>query len=276
MKRGLIALDIDGTLTGSQHLIPLEVITYLHALYDDGWCVVLLTGRMLSFAQRAIQDINFPYYLAVQNGADILEMPHKKLATRAYFGLDIVEKLDHLYQNLPSDFLIYSGYESGDFCYYRSKKYPASMTSYLEKLASLSDAPWQDCPDFSLEQKSFPLIKCVGFYDDLKKIEEKLTGVTTALISDPISDGYYHLILVTHADATKGRALRRIQSYLEVQGPVIAAGDDVNDVPMFKEADVAIVMETAPKDVLNYADIIAKPSTELGIIPALKTAISKC
>ncbi len=276
MEHGLIALDIDGTLTGADHQIPLEVITYLHKLYEHGWKIILVTGRMYSFAKREADKINFPYYLAVQNGADILEMPNVKLADQAYFGLDVVQLLDELYQNIESDFLIYSGYKTGDFCYYRSKNFPSSMTSYLEKLESFSGAPWKDCQDFHFEGQTFPLIKCVGFFEELKLVQEKLTGVTTSLIKDPISDGFYHLILVTHPDATKGRALRRIQKHLNIEGPIIAAGDDMNDVPMLEIADISIAMETAPKEVLSHGQIIAKPSTELGIISALETAIAQC
>ena len=276
MKRGLIALDIDGTLTDSEHQIPPEVITYLHKLYEDGWKIILVTGRMYSYAKAEAEKIDFPYYLAVQNGADILEMPNAKLADQAYFGLDVVRQLDELYKNIESDFLIYSGYATGDFCYYRSKNFPASMTSYLEKLEGLSAAPWKDCEHFNLEGKSFPLIKCVGKYDDLKPVQEKLTGVTTSMIRDPISDGFYHLILVTHPEATKGHAVKRIQNYLGIKGPVIAAGDDMNDIPMLQIADISIAMETGPQEVIAHGKIVAKPSTEHGIIPALQEAIAIC
>ena len=276
MKQKLIALDIDGTLTDKNHLIPPKVNTYLHKLYNEGWNVVLLTGRPFSFAKYAIQNIDFPYYLGLQNGADIIKMPEKRLAKRAYLTFETVKTLDDLYQDLPSDFLIYSGYEAGDFCYYRSKRFPATMASYLEKLKKLSDAPWRDWSDTQLDQNEFPLIKCVGFKDELESIEKKLQDVATSLIVDPVSAGYYHLILVTHTEATKGHGLARIQHYLNIDGPTIAAGDDMNDIPMLEKADIAIAMSTAPTPVLEKGDIIAAPSTDLGIIPALQQAIEQC
>ncbi|MCB1117940.1 MAG: HAD family phosphatase, partial [Chlamydiia bacterium] len=70
-KQGLIALDIDGTLTDGSRLIPDQVVNYLHGLHDSGWQIALITGRMYSFAKRAIANMNFPYYLGIQNGADI-------------------------------------------------------------------------------------------------------------------------------------------------------------------------------------------------------------
>lgn len=274
MTQGLIALDIDGTLTGRDHLVPHEVVDYLHHLFDEGWKIVLLTGRPLSYARHGIANFNFPFYLAVQNGADILEMPTGKLAQRSYLDMEAVYSIDKLHD----EYLIYSGFEGGDFCYYQPKRFSQEMLKYLKKLEKLSNSPWQPIEHLDISQTHFPLIKCIGHRKDLEPVQQKLSecsNIAAALINDPVSDGFYDLILVNHVDATKGCALKRIQKYLGISGPVIAAGDDENDVPMLRVADIAIAMGTAPEHVLKEGDIIAPPATEMGIIPALTQAINE-
>ena len=267
--QGLIALDIDGTLTAQDHLIPNEVIEHLYHLNKNGWQIALITGRPYSFARRSLENFNFPFLLAIQNGADLLEMPAKKLFQRTYLPADILKGLD-------ANCLIYSGFDSGDFCYLCPDRFPQEMQNYLKKLETLSDAPWKCTETFDFEDEQFPLIKYIGSKKDIEQLCQKLksnTSISATMVTDPVSEGLYHLLLLTHAQATKGKALRRIADSLNITYPIIAAGDDGNDVPMLEEADIAIVMENAPQYVLDHGDIIAKPSTELGIIDALNRAI---
>ena len=121
--KGLITLDIDGTLTPSLHSIPGEVVTFLHHLVDIGWEVALITGRVFSFAEKPLSVLDFPYYLAVQNGADILFMPEKKRVHHRYLSAEKIAEIDAIYAGVAEDFIIYAGYEKGDFCYYRRERF---------------------------------------------------------------------------------------------------------------------------------------------------------
>ena len=67
--RGVIALDIDGTITDKDHLISDEVADFFEGLYVNGWTFLFLTGRPLSFAMRTLPKLTFSYYLGVQNGS---------------------------------------------------------------------------------------------------------------------------------------------------------------------------------------------------------------
>ena len=79
--KGWIALDIDGTITDATHHAPKEVVDFLHSLVDCGWEIVLITGRTFSFCHFVVRELDFPFYLGIQNGADILLMPKKSLST---------------------------------------------------------------------------------------------------------------------------------------------------------------------------------------------------
>ena len=43
--KGIIALDIDGTITVEHHSIEPEVVRYLSGLAAEGWKMIFITGR---------------------------------------------------------------------------------------------------------------------------------------------------------------------------------------------------------------------------------------
>jgi HAD superfamily hydrolase (TIGR01484 family) len=274
--KGWIALDIDGTITDQSHHVPQETVDYLTLLKSQGWELMFITGRTYSFGTSALNVFPFPFYLGIQNGADILEMPSKKLISRAYLPGQLVPALEQVYQGQNEDFIVYAGYEKGDFCYYRPKKFSTALREHLVKIESLSPEPWKAVDTFEFaSHEAFPLIKCLGFQEGMRSVYERLLSVkeiAVSLIRDPLDEAVY-LNLVTHALATKGQALQRMVTHTGKRGRVIAAGDDRNDVSMLECADVAIVMAGAPSEMLPLADILAPSAKEQGIITALKQAI---
>ena len=116
--QGTIALDIDGTLTADSrlHTMPPRVVKYLSQLVSDGWQLVFITGRTFMSAYRILQPLPFPYYLAVQNGAIILEMPSRRIVGKKYLDRSVFSAMELICRDEPSDFIVYAGYEHNDVC----------------------------------------------------------------------------------------------------------------------------------------------------------------
>lgn len=274
---GWIALDLDGTITDSTHHAPLEVVQFLHTLQEIGWEIVFITGRTFSFAEVIVKNFDFPYYLAVQNGADILLMPERRRIAHHYLDEQILPVLEKAYEEKEEDFLLYAGYANGDFCYYRPTHFtPLFLEHVHRKIMPLSPEAWKGVENFEFEKGiSFPLAKCLGTKETIEQINAFLQKVPTCnatMIRDPLGVGVY-LILVTSPLATKGNAFKTIQQVTGKGGKTIAAGDDLNDISMLQVADVKIVMEAAPPEMHPLATIVAKHGKQHGIIDALNTAI---
>ncbi len=278
--RGWIALDIDGTITDTSHQVPHAVAVFLHELYEQGWEPVFITGRTFSFGCKALHVFTFPYYLAVQNGADILHMPMMRLVSRTYLDSSIIAKLENLYAGIQEDFIVYTGFEHGDFCYFRPKKFSNALLAHLHKIMPLSSEPWQEVDHFDFApDATFPLIKALGDKETMTRLRVRLQTLSecaVALMRDPLDADRIYLNLVTRKDATKGQALLRIIKETQLNGPIIAAGDDQNDISMLEVAQVKIVMQTAPESMHAMADLLAKPAYDHGIIEALQKAIAQC
>lgn len=273
--KGCICLDIDGTITADPHYIPQPVLDCFRFLYGRGWQFTFATGRTFSFALKTLREIDFPFFFAVQNGADLLHMPEKKLLSREYLPSGAVFALEEIAQGKKEDFLVYAGWEMGDFCYYRPNKFSSKIMDHIKIIECFSEQPWRKMEEFAFPLgQAFPLLKYLGEESEMKELYElikQIPGVQASCIKDPISDGVYEN-LITAPDALKGKCLRKIREHFPEGTLFIAAGDDYNDVSMLKEADIAIVMGSAPEAVMSLADIKAKSADEFGIIEALLEA----
>ena len=90
----ILASDIDKTLTDPRGLIPDEVANYLGELHKQGCTIVLVTGRNFTYAMQSLEKFEFPYYLAVQNGAEILSMPEKEILYQTFLPKSIAYAID--------------------------------------------------------------------------------------------------------------------------------------------------------------------------------------
>jgi HAD superfamily hydrolase (TIGR01484 family) len=274
--RGTIALDIDGTLTDSHHLPP-NVIVYLKSLIDCGWRLVFITGRTFQSGFKTLENLPFTYYFAVQNGAIILEMPSKRVLSKKYLDRSIVKEMEAICRDEPSDFVVYSGFENQDQCYYRPEKFSPDLLDYLNRRKTTFEEVWHPLESFEqLPLDFFPSVKCFGLYPSAMSLTERIEnnlGLHVPLIRDPFNMEYF-VVQATHAKISKGQALEDVIAATGERGKVIAAGDDYNDESMLKVADVKVVMATAPQDLLLKADVVAPAASEEGIIAGLEAAIA--
>lgn len=270
--KGWIALDIDGTITLERYSVPEEVVAYLRSLSTQGWQIALATGRPFTFASYALSQFDFPYIFLAQNGSLALEMPEKKELFKRYLTDQAIPLVEKAYEGCEADFVIYAGYEKGDFGYFRPERFSPEYLEYLEEIQKRQKEPWQAVKQFEIS--SFPLIKCFGGTVQLRKVQERLVAThlfQIAMIRDPFVKDT-SMLLVTDKRASKGLALQELFRQKGRGSRVVAAGDDENDISLLKAADIKIAMPHAPERLRKLADFIAPPTRERGILHALQIA----
>lgn len=273
---GIIALDIDGTVTAEAHSIPEEVVSYLQKLEKENWTFLFLTGRTFQWAYSSLESLDMPYYLAVQNGAILLKMPEREIVKSCYLKISLIPQMSEICRALNTDFIIYSGFENQDICYYRPNKFSMEHLNYLKARTAALKENWKEVETF--DQLGIEAIASLKFIEKepaiqriIEEVEKKLQ-LHIPLNRDPFDEQYF-VAQATHPEATKGNALKAFSKMFEYNGPIIAAGDDYNDVSMLEQADIKIVMGNAPGPLLLMADIIAPPVDKMGIINGLQHAI---
>ncbi len=275
--KGIIELDIDGTITAEKHAVSSEVKDYLAKLVQDGWVLIFITGRPFAWGYASLQTFTFPYYLAVQNGAVVLEMPKREVIAKYYLDPSIFPIMDEICHDEPTDFVIYGGYEHQDVCYYRPAHFAPDLLRAVQIRCQLIEEKWIPLDSFDqLPIKAFPSVKCFGKWESVKRIHDKIEvklGLHNPLIRDPLIEESY-VDQITAAHVTKGETMLAFSRQMRAENkPLIAAGDDTNDESMLKAADIKVVMATAPKEILPLADIIAPSAEANGIIEGLNQAV---
>lgn len=93
-------------------------------------------------------------------------------------------------------------------------------------------------------------------YLDIKRIEgcnplcyHDIYGAETAILE------------VFSAAASKANAIRELRELAGAER-VVVFGDNINDLPMMREADLAVAVENAVPEVKECADIVIGPNTE--------------
>jgi hydroxymethylpyrimidine pyrophosphatase-like HAD family hydrolase len=274
--KGIIALDIDGTVTDDHDLIPEETTEFLDGLIGDGWDLIFVTGRSYPRTLPMLRLEN-SFFLAVHNGAHCFELPSGKEIFNNFLGKDVLPLLEEACEDEPCGIVVYGPQRERDVCYYDRSRFKGPLMDYLESRAERFGETWRSLDDFEREGiESFPAVKFFGSLESLERICGRIhyvgALVDIPIIGDPFGKNHYVAQATAHG-VNKGDAVKRFAEYKGNGGPVIAAGDDRNDLPMLQMADCAVAMGNAPEDVIRVADIVASPASENGIIQGLKQAV---
>lgn len=276
--KGIFASDIDNTLTDKRHLIPDEVVNYLVNLHNDGWQIVFLTGRTFSFAMMSMEKFDIPFILGVQNGAEVIHMPHAEIVYQGFIQKKLLARLEEIFADYNTGYLVYSGFEAGDYCFYNPDEFSNDMLDYFKKLQSLSSSAWSAIESIEeIDIDATPLVKCFGKRPELEEIcarVEKDGLMNASVITDSV-DPKKGILLITAKEVDKGKTLKRLCNEKGWKCPIVAAGDDENDLSLLQLADVSICVSGGSKKLEKHADIVAPPSREFGIIKAMDQVLER-
>lgn len=276
--KGIIALDIDGTITADAAAIDEKVIDYLETLIQAGWHLVFMTGRTFSFAKPVFSSFKGTFFLTVQNGAALYKMPEESCCKKISLPFSLVARLTPLFEKEPFGLLIESGKENSDICYYRPSDFSKENLNYLNYRMTLAPEFWQAVDSIeNLALQNFAVGKYFALEKkalDLAKKIEQIDKLTVTVIRDPFRPDF-SLAIIHSKEASKGKMLLEFKKEHGWGLPVIGAGDDYNDLEMLEKSDIKIMMENSPPELHRVADILAPPVNELGIIKGLKEAVWK-
>jgi len=273
-KKGLICCDIDGTLVGDDSILSKGVVQYLHKVSSEGWCILFVTGRSYFWAKDLFADCDFPFYLAIFNGALMYSMPDEKIVQSTFLDRSAIDTVFSAVKGSFSAIACYYGPDQENRSFLFAKNASKALLEQLEKRKTRLQERWQESTLSALPQKGLLAIRCFLSEENIEQISQSIERdrkLHAPKMRDASHQGSF-LVQVTDKEATKKQAMHKIAALLD--NPVcIACGDDYNDISMLEAADIAIVMQTAPKQVKAYADILAPPVSEEGAITALKQVL---
>lgn len=265
MAKTLYVSDLDGTLLGEDSRVSAESASLLNGAIARGALFTAATARTPATVSILLSGIQVALPIVVMTGAAMWNPAsglYSDVVTMHPGTADEVLRAIRAHSLPAFMFTMREGviqtYHTGtlsplekEFIATRSlspyKRFHVPADGESEMPSTLSDV--------LLFYAMQPSAMAAGAYSDIVKIDG----------CNPI---YYHdqfgpdtgILEVFSADASKANAVRKLKAATGAD-KIVAFGDNLNDLPLLRMADVAIAVENAVDEVKAEADIIIGPNT---------------
>ena len=270
MHKGIIALDLDGTLLDSQKELSDRNLQALQKAHGEGWEIVPTTGRFYNGMPQAIRDLPFVRYAITINGAIAEDVTTGEVIYEAKLpwqqAVDIMKWLD------DKD-VIYDCYmNSHGWMTASQKEMIDDLVENIHSRKMLHDLrnPVDELKAFLTEGQK-DVQKVQFFVRDvnerpqmMEKLEANFEGIT-------VSCGLPQNVEINQTRANKGEALLALADHLGLdRAQTVAFGDGLNDLPMVRDAGIGIAMENGAEETKAAADWIAPSCDEDGVAAGIE------
>ncbi|MBD5230605.1 MAG: HAD-IIB family hydrolase [Bacteroidales bacterium] len=263
----LYVSDLDGTLLDPTSQVSAESVRLLNESIEAGAHFTIATARTPATLIGLMRDVNLRLPGVVMTGAALYNFSERRFSRLQFMPPGVTDRLVKLYRKHDTGTFIYT------FADDMLKVYHIGELNELEKgfisqrahtgvkrfiVPPCGESPLPANLDNTLLLYSVqPWLRAKAVYDDI--IREK-TPVTPLCYHDNFGDDWGQLEMFSPT-ANKAAAVEDIASQIGA-GRIVAFGDNVNDIPLFRLADVGIAMGNAVDELKEIAsEVIASNDT---------------
>lgn len=268
MNIKLIAIDLDGTLLNSQHLVSNRVRESIQYAQDKGVQIVLASGRPYSGMAPILQELsiyNEKNYVITNNGSMIRdittgEVLHQNaLSFDDYLHIESLASTLNITMHVVSDRYVYTADRNiGRYTVYES--YLSNIPLVYRPVNEMTDDICYSKCMFSAE----PSILASIIPKIPKEYYEKYEVYKSA--------SFYLEFL--RKNSTKGFALQKIATEFGLESSeIMCLGDHENDYSMFDVADTKIAMGNGIDLLKDNATFVTTSNNEDGVAVAIEKFI---
>ena len=252
----LLVSDLDGTLLGADKAVYPDVVAAIKRWQEAGNVFAIATGRLYTsgvyYAERFLAD---EYFIGC-SGATIYH--NKELIEDTPIGLDLVHRLWQVMNERGGYAQIYSD----KWIVANSHGRVVKFYEEFEKTAGPDyRVPTVIIPD--PDELRGPVHKLSFTFETDDEVDEVMSQLGD-LTGYNVSRSLPYLFDIISDKADKGLAAKKLQTMIGAD-KLYTVGDNENDIAMLQLADYSAVIDTAPKHVLESADIIIPPPDQGGI-----------
>lgn len=278
--RGILALDIDGTLLGPGGVLATRTRRAVHAAGEAGWLVTLATGRRWGATKPVADALGLEAPLICFNGALIRDsvtgaiLHYNPLPTEAVAPL--VRALAErglqpvLYEDIPSGERLLTGPAEHD-----SVQIGRWLQSINDEYGPvISRHPYE-------ELARVPGATRILIYDEVARVRWVTSladdlGLAARVLFYPVENQAALMAELLHPDGTKAVAIAALAAHYGLtMAETIAVGDGHNDVEMLAEAGVGVAMGQAPPEVRVHASITIGGHADDGLAAFIEEELLK-
>lgn len=272
----IIFIDVDGTLTGQDGLVPESAKEAIRKTKAKGNEVILATGRSLAELTEDILEIGFDGIIGA--GGAYVEYKGHELLHMKFNEEDVIELTDYLNDHEIGYYLESNiGLFANDICTLRIKqasealfeKHPELFLDktdpipnwFLEILEKTShiEVPYDNINKVSFISKDFPMKNIKSKFGEKYEIYE-----TTVFEFGP------HSGEIGLKNIDKRNAIELLLGEVSCNPKTFAFGDGLNDLTMFEYVDHAVAMENAKDALKAVSQEITAIAEEAGIYKSME------
>ena len=247
MKK-IIVLDLDGTILNSDRKISNTTKNYLKELKNNGYIIVIATGRIYASALKATEGAEFANYVISDTGACVYDRGNSKTIFSSFVNKSVAIKMfDYFNDNCRYI----------DFCDKNTIYKYSNEAEYSDIVETSKDKEFilNNCNNISHITIAMNTNEQVmKVYDDIKN---KFNNIEVIIMQDSFADRKW--IEITAKGVSKYESIRKLTNYLNYKNEeVIAFGDGLNDIEMLEKCGYGVALFNALSEVKYKAKDVTK------------------
>lgn len=266
MKYKILALDIDGTLVGSDHKILPQTREALIAAQKKGLKVVLASGRptpgMMALSKELALEEHGGFVLSY-NGGRITNMQTGVIVHEQFLTPAEAHEIYDLAKSLNVNIM---AYDENDIL-------TVDFDEYIQLESEINAMPLREINSFK-EAVVNNTIKTLttGTPERIAEVERVYLEKFGARFSICRSMPFF--LEVMPQGINKAASLEKFLDSLELTcEDMVACGDGFNDIEMIKFAGLGVAMDNAVAEVKAVADYVTKSNDDNGIVDVIENFI---
>ncbi len=259
----LYVSDLDGTLLDNNSLISSKTAEMINELCDRGALITVATARTPATVDRLLQHTHISAPAIVMTGAATWDCDIRQYCTQTMMSDTVAQRVYDTFVGGGVDPFVYSFAPNGVMLdVYHGEVMNRQETNFYQERRHLSLKKFhigQRLTSFDRTVLQF----AIGPYDRIKSVADKLMVMSDCSVSfyPDIIDHDIALIEVFAHGVSKARAVKKMAEDCGAER-IVVFGDNLNDLPMMKMADVAVAVANALEEVRDAADIVIGPNSD--------------
>lgn len=266
----LYVSDLDGTLLRSDETLSKFTVDTINELTSNGMLFSYATARSLVTAKKVTKGLTTRFPLIVYNGAFIMDHVTEEILLANYFGDEISEVFESLFENdiYPIVYAYIDGVEKFSLI-------PEKCTIGMRKFIRSRDGDQR----MNIVRQPVELTKGNTFYITCIDKPEKLGPFYIkyrdryhAVYQRDIYTGEQWLEIMPKA-ASKANAIKELKKRLKCE-KLITFGDGKNDIDMFEISDESYAVKNADEELKAVATAVIESNNHDGVAKWLRGHVS--
>lgn len=257
----LYVSDLDGTLLRREQSLSDFTVNTINSLVERGLLFSYATARSIVTAAKVTPGLSTKVPVIVHNGTFIRRPDTNELLAGHFFGGNASEILDDLMSHdiYPIVYSLIDGQEK--FRYWEEKMSPAMRAFVSTRQNDPRERPVHDA-DGLYEGRPY-YITCIDDREKLIPFYEKYKERFHCILYQEIYSGNEFLEFMPKA-ASKSNAALELKALLGCD-KLVAFGDGLNDLDLFRAADEAYAVENAVPELKAIATGIIDSNQDDGV-----------